>query len=307
MGRTKKLHAEPQALMSLQSPYVLQVLEAGYAGNEWAYFVTPHCAEGDLDNLLQANQTSNLAALDKCSNILMGLAELHGRRLLHRDIKPENVYLHNEKAIIGDFGSIAKLPEGNDAVVASKHAVLYRPPESVVSNTYGFGGDIYQCGVVLYQLLGGALPYDEINWLNKTQKLKYQKLPYPDSTLYADDCIRERIAKGRLLDFSTINAWAPDGLVKIARRACSRDPKARFSSVAEFLARLSETRAFVHDWKRTSEDELMVEGSTSYLIKRVGQQYRILKRKSSSEWRSDNTITGGSDLKKIVRDIEAKL
>ncbi|MCK1626554.1 protein kinase [Bradyrhizobium sp. 160] len=293
--------------MSLQSPYVLQVLEAGYAGNEWAYFVTPHCAEGDLDNLLQANQTSNLAALDKCSNILMGLAELHGRRLLHRDIKPENVYLHNEKAIIGDFGSIAKLPEGNDAVVASKHAVLYRPPESVVSNTYGFGGDIYQCGVVLYQLLGGALPYDEINWLNKTQKLKYQKLPYPDSTLYADDCIRERIAKGRLLDFSTINAWAPDGLVKIARRACSRDPKARFSSVAEFLARLSETRAFVHDWKRTSEDELMVEGSTSYLIKRVGQQYRILKRKSSSEWRSDNTITGGSDLKKIVRDIEAKL
>ncbi|TAI61850.1 hypothetical protein CWO89_32910 [Bradyrhizobium sp. Leo170] len=126
-GGLKKLHAEPQALMSLQSPYVLQILDAGFAGNEWAYFVTPHCAEGDLDTFLQANRTSNLAALDKCANILMGLAELHGQRLVHRDIKPANIYLHNETAIIGDFGSIAKLPEGNDAVVGSKHAVLYLP------------------------------------------------------------------------------------------------------------------------------------------------------------------------------------
>lgn len=171
-GGQNSLHAEPQTLISLKSPYILQIFDAGICGNEWAYFVTPHCEEGDLDAFLTRNSFSNLDALDKCANLLTGLADLHGRRLLHRDLKPANIYVHNGSAIIGDFGSIAKLPDGHVAVPASKHAVVYRPPEAVSSNEYGFSGDIYQCGLVLYQLLGGALPYDEIFWLNKSQKAK---------------------------------------------------------------------------------------------------------------------------------------
>ena len=305
-GGQNSLHAEPQTLISLKSEYILQIFDAGICGKEWAYFVTPYCEEGDLDAFLtQSNSFSNLDALDKCANVLTGLAVLHGRRLLHRDLKPANIYVHKGCAIIGDFGSIAKLPVGNVTIPASKHAVVYRPPESVSTNEYGFSGDIYQCGLVLYQLLGGALPYDEIFWLNKAQKARYEKLCYPDSTLFADDCLRERIVRGRLTDFSTVNAWAPDALVKIARRACSVKPSSRFGSAADFVAKLSEARSTIHNWKWIGSD-LVLPGATSYCVRKEGAKFRAFKRKESLEWRADNTVNG-SDFRNLIREIESKL
>ena len=176
-----KFHAEPRTLLNLKSPYILQVLDADVVYEEWAYFVTPYCAEGNLDKLLEQEFLPNIAAVHLTSNILQALS-VHAERLIHRDLKPGNVYLHEQTAIIGDFGSVASLPRDETSVAASQHSVLYRPPESIKTNEYTMFGDIYQNGVILYQLLGGRLPYNEVEWLNKKQREEYNKLNYPENT-----------------------------------------------------------------------------------------------------------------------------
>jgi eukaryotic-like serine/threonine-protein kinase len=184
-GGDQKRNFEPKAFLQIESPHVLKVFDAGYVDDEWAYFITPLCSDGNLDNLIQEGPLGTLRAVDLCRNVLMGLSALHAKRFLHRDIKPANIYVHNGIAVIGDFGSLVELPQSSTQVSASLHAALYVPPESIKSGTYSVQGDIYQCGLVFYQLLGGKLPYDEDYWMDIKQIRKYKALTYPDNAIYA--------------------------------------------------------------------------------------------------------------------------
>jgi serine/threonine protein kinase len=201
-GGDARFHAEPSALARLTGDNILPIHNAGLLDGEWAYFVTPYCRNGDLDDLLDRSDIGNKEAIDRTCQLLSGVGVLHEHRYVHRDLKPANIYVgENSQSIIGDFGSIKHVPEGQTSIPASSHAVLYRPPESVESNAYGFEGDIYQCGLVLFQLLGGRLPYDETSWLNRTERKTYNGLPNDaDRSIYADQWA---------VSNSTCNTW-PD-------------------------------------------------------------------------------------------------
>jgi serine/threonine protein kinase len=112
-GNDKKYHAEPRNLAAIESDNILAIHAASLIDNDWAYFVTPYCQHGDLDNYIDATTFGNLGAIDLVSGALSGLSYLHANRLLHRDLKPSNIYLNdNKQAIIGDFGSLKTVPEG---------------------------------------------------------------------------------------------------------------------------------------------------------------------------------------------------
>jgi len=84
-------------------------------------------------------------------DILSGLSFLHANKLLHRDLKPQNILLADSgSAVIGDFGSVKRLPDGHQTVPGSGHSIIYCPPESASSGTYGISGDIYQVGVTMF-------------------------------------------------------------------------------------------------------------------------------------------------------------
>jgi serine/threonine protein kinase len=273
---------------------------------DWAFFVTPYCAEGNLDNLLEQEFIPNRAAVHLSSNILQGLSVLHAERLIHRDLKPSNIYLHEQTAIIGDFGSVASLPENETSVAASQHSVLYRPPESVETNEYSMLGDIYQNGVILYQLLGGRLPYNEVEWLSKQQREAYNKMSYPENTVFADQCLMDRIVRDRLLDFASLPPWTSDRLKRIARKATNSEPDKRYSSAADFLAKLAEALPLVKDW-HMEDGYLTPTGPTSYRIIEDNSVYRTQKRKMSPDWRNDNTLAATQNLRELIVDIEGRI
>jgi serine/threonine protein kinase len=302
-GSEDKFHVEPKTLLQLDSPYILKVLDADVVDDEWAYFVTPFCSEGNLDKRLGSNFISNVEAVNRASDILQGLSALHAERLIHRDLKLGNVYLHDNRAIIGDFGSVASLPKDKSSVAASQHSVLYRPPESVETNEYTAIGDIYQTGVILYQLLGGPLPYNEVEWLNKQQREQYNQLPYPENTVFADQCLMDRITRDRLLDFGGMPPWTCDRVKRIARKAAHSDPSRRYSSAAEFLAKLAESLPSVRDW-HMQDGCLTLTGSTCYRIIKDNSVFRVQKRKTSPDWRNDNTLTATENLRELILEIE---
>ncbi len=305
-GGQEKYHAEPNTLANIHSPHVLDVQNAGLIDGEWSYFVTPFCKNGDMDDVIERTELGNKKAVDLTCELLMGLGALHEQRYLHRDLKPANIYVGDDyQAIIGDFGSIKQIPEGFDSIPASSHAVLYRPPESVETNSYGFQGDIYQCGIVLYQLLGGHLPYDEVSWLSISDRKHYNQLDNEaDKSIYADQCVKAKIRKGQLLNLKSLPPWVPDSLRRTIRKAANINPKKRFPTASAFHVHLNNLKPDILNWVVDNGCPTLI-APTSFRVHLSDDGISIQKRRGSGQWRRDNSINA-SDIQDAVEKINAK-
>ncbi|MCW6509628.1 serine/threonine protein kinase [Lichenifustis flavocetrariae] len=299
-----RYHLEPQVLTGFASTNVLKVLDAGVVDQSWSYYVSPFCAERSLQKL--DRPVGVLKAHSIVSDILTGLTYLHGSHYLHRDLKPGNIYLHDGRAVIGDFGSLVRLPDGQSEVPASRHSLLFRPPESVQSDRYGKPGDIYQVGMILFFLMGGHLPTEEAAWLTAKELGEYQAKSYPDNTIFADDCIKGRIARGKVLDLTTVCPWTPNMFTRAIRRACRLNPADRFVTAADFLAELSTARSSLADWTSVDGMATLNGRSTSYRIGAEGPPYAVQKRRPPADWRNDNTCMETADIRKLMREIEGR-
>ncbi len=242
-------HDEPRSLHALSAPNVLEVLDARDVGAGWAYFITPRCTGGDLDDLI-ASAPSAHTAINVALGITSGVATLHSRRIVHRDLKPANIVLDGCTPKIADFGSIRALAAGADAVSASKHSVLYRPPESFESNRYSIKGDIYQVGLVVYQLLGGRLSYNGLDYCNSKEKQTHAEITDScDASLFLQSVIARRAAAGSLPDMSSLPGWINLSIKKAIRRMLHPDPAQRLSTMADVAAELTRMRTAVLDWR----------------------------------------------------------
>lgn len=91
----------------------------------------------------------------------------------HRDLKPENLLLDKNKQIkVADFGMAALEPSGQ-LLQTSCGSPHYASPEIVAGKTYhGAPSDIWSCGITLFALLTGYLPFDDENIRELLQKVK---------------------------------------------------------------------------------------------------------------------------------------
>ena len=142
-----------------------------------------------LLSTLESRTFGQQEAIRICTGILHGLNHLHMQRILHRDLKPANVLLSGAIPKITDFGSVTLLGEGNDFTTASRHSALYVPPEGWEEpSRYTFSSDVYQVGMILYELVNGCLIYDPTHYITPT----LQRHLNNTNTIYEqlDDVIR---------------------------------------------------------------------------------------------------------------------
>lgn len=93
----------------------------------------------------------------------MGVSHLHALGIVHRDLKLENLLLDsNRNLIITDFGFANRFnAKENDLLSTSCGSACYAAPELVINDCYAAeGADIWSCGVILYAMVCGYLPYD---------------------------------------------------------------------------------------------------------------------------------------------------
>lgn len=203
-------HMEPRLLSMLASPNVLKVDDAAAVDANDAYFIAPFCDAGDLDDVIAAGQVGVKRAVDMLVDIASGTNFIHAKGYIHRDLKPSNIFCGEAgKLVIGDFGSVVKKGDQGYAETASRHSLLYRTPEEIQTGRAYPQGDVYQLGIVLFQLVGGHLPYDETAWLNPKERVKYGELKEPDNQIYAGKIIEQKIIKGKLIDYGSIPPWCP--------------------------------------------------------------------------------------------------
>ncbi len=103
--------------------------------------------------------------------LIRGLDYCHSRGVFHRDLKPENLLLDNDKTLkITDFGLSTLLAMPGKALVEEKllrtqcGTPHYVAPEILTMPPEGYLGaktDVWSCGVILYVLVGGGLPFDD--------------------------------------------------------------------------------------------------------------------------------------------------
>ena len=83
---------------------------------------------------------------------------LHEQGVVHRDLKPANIFIENGGLKVGDYG-LCKSMSSNQKQTQRVGTVHYMAPE-IGSGKYDKAIDIYACGVMLYEMLTGKLPFD---------------------------------------------------------------------------------------------------------------------------------------------------
>jgi len=102
------------------------------------------------------------SSLEKLSlfifNIAEGLKYAHSKGVIHRDLKPSNILLKNGIPKISDWG-LSKVI-GKSGTTTTSFTALYAAPEQFSKSSTDERTDIYQLGVIFYQLVTGRLPFE---------------------------------------------------------------------------------------------------------------------------------------------------
>ena len=125
------------------------------------YLVLEFVEGGELFNYITKHQQlSEKESVRIFRQIISGLAYCHRFHICHRDLKPENILLDRHRNIkIVDFG-MAALQPADQMLYTSCGSPHYAPPEIALDKPYmGDRADIWSCGVVLYVMLTGRLPF----------------------------------------------------------------------------------------------------------------------------------------------------
>ncbi|RVJ79207.1 serine/threonine protein kinase [Sinorhizobium meliloti] len=296
-------HAEPAHLAALESDYILKVFDAAAIDDEDAYFIAPFCERGDLDDALEARKFGPLQAIDIILQVASGVSYLHGSGYLHRDLKPSNIFCAaDNRYLIGDFGSVVAQNDDGYAQTLTKHSLLYRPPEELALRRSFRQGDIYQLGMVLFQLLGGTLHYHERAWLTAKQQKKYDEKMGFEQQSYAAEVIEGKIAKGKLLDFHSLPPWVPASLITAIRKSCALDYTKRHSTAADFCASLNNLRSRMPDW-RVDQDVILRRPKKQIRIVE-GRKGLVIEKRVKGDWRAERQLRP-ADWKEAVNIAEA--
>ena len=245
-------HREPYLLQCLRNENILPIHHAEIISNQFAYYITPEISGGDLQDYFGNNNLATDSGLEIIAGVLNGLSALHNQRLVHRDLKTLNILIDASKKIpyIADFGFVKEIPTGHTSTSASSFTNLYRSKEMIERNEHYFESDIYQVGVILYQVLGGYFPFDRpLDWLD-AKTLTYLNSLSTDQEKYAcwASYIDKKISKNRLLDFTTLPPYIPDGLVKILKKATHPDYVKRYRSCIELAVAIFNVRKTLKRW-----------------------------------------------------------
>ena len=132
------------------------VLVADYNIMPLPYFEMELC-EGTLATLERPVPPDHAAWL--LFNICEGLKYAHARGILHRDLKPQNIMLKEGMPKISDWGLSKVMTQSRTTTVSGGFTAYYAAPEQITNKPKDSRTDIWQLGVIAYELVTGQLPF----------------------------------------------------------------------------------------------------------------------------------------------------
>mmetsp|Transcript_1926 Transcript_1926/g.3094 ORF Transcript_1926/g.3094 Transcript_1926/m.3094 type:complete len:475 (+) Transcript_1926:59-1483(+) len=193
LGMTIKVKREIELLKLFIHPHIIRLFEIIHTKSD-IFMVTEYINGGELfDYIIENGKLSEAESRKFFQQMISGIEYFHKKLIVHRDLKPENLLLDSHLNIkIADFGLSNILKDGL-FLKTSCGSPNYAAPEVISGRPYlGPEVDIWSCGIILYALLCGTLPFDDENIPNLFKKIKGGIYILPG---YLTDLSRDLIAK----------------------------------------------------------------------------------------------------------------
>ncbi len=209
----RRFQREALAASSLSHPNIVEIHDVGEDSGNF-YIVMEYIEGKTLKQLIKKRGVLSLPeVIDIMLQLLDALAHAHDSYIIHRDIKPQNIMITESGLVkITDFGiamalNSAELTQTN-SVMGSVH---YLPPEQASGKGSTIKSDIYSCGILMFEMLTGRVPFRGDSAVEIA--LKHMKEPLPS--------IKE------------LNPVVPRSVENVILKASAKNPKNRYKDVRE--------------------------------------------------------------------------
>ena len=226
-GRLARFEREARTASALNHPNIVTIHDV--AEQDGTTYIAMELVDGrTLRDIIADGPMPIDRIVRLASQIADGLAKAHAAGIVHRDIKPANVMVNGDELVkILDFGLAKPLttPEGQEpagplttetrpgVIIGTPH---YMSPEQLSGDHVDHRSDQFSLGVVLYEMVGGKLPFDGPSVRAIISAILVNPPP-PLKQLRSD---------------------APPDLEQIIRRCLEKDPERRFQSTADVATAL---------------------------------------------------------------------
>ena len=196
--RREKFENEIRIMQQLHHPNIVMLMDL-LKDDNFYYIVMELCSNGELfDHIVEKKTLSENEARDLMYQILSGVKFCHDNGIAHRDLKPENILFDTRGRVkISDFG-LSRIAKPHTLTGTQCGSPCYASPECLSGQPYDpFLSDIWACGVILYVMVTGKLPWTGIN--NSEMYSQIKKGQYRTPSFLSDNC-RDLIAKLMAVD-----------------------------------------------------------------------------------------------------------
>jgi len=240
-----RFERERDALARLDHPGVCRVWDAGVTACGRPYFVMDYVDGAPITEYCDRRRLGIAARLELFVAVCDTVGYAHGQDIVHRDIKPQNILIAEIDGLpqpkVIDFGvakGLVERPLAKDDPPTVDGQLLgtpeYMSPEQAAGGAGGVDEltDVYSLGVVLYELLVGALPLDLCARPLDEARLvvRYQEPLRPSVRVRALGDETDRVTMARSAELHALSRRLRGDLDWIAMRALEKDPARRYDS-----------------------------------------------------------------------------
>ncbi|KAL7201357.1 hypothetical protein ACSBR1_033120 [Camellia fascicularis] len=174
VGLVDQIKREISVMRMVRHPNIVQLYEV-MATKTKIYFVIEFAKGGELFDKVAKGRLKEDVGRKYFQQLINAVDFCHSRGVYHRDLKPENLLLdENENLKVSDFGlsALAESKRQDGLLHTTCGTPAYVAPE--VINRKGYDGakaDIWSCGVILYVILAGYLPFHDSNLMEMYRKI----------------------------------------------------------------------------------------------------------------------------------------
>ncbi|WP_372366010.1 protein kinase [Candidatus Uabimicrobium sp. HlEnr_7] len=274
----QRFKREALTMAKLNHPNILEIYESGNDG-DIAFISMPFIEGESLKALMKKEKLPLRQIVRMIAKIAEAVDHAHKNGVIHRDLKPDNILLDDGEPKVMDFG-LAKLSKSSQKLSKTEQFIgtlHYMSPEQVSGERLNNQSDIYSLGVILYELLTGAVPIRGKNFANLMVEMMRKEIVPPSQ-------LNKRVSKD---------------LENVCLKALEKKPQDRYGNA----------RAFSRDLKRSLIGKSSVAMSPKNALfrrsKRILSQHKHLIIAASIlllSWATKNIMSETVDRYQVLID-----